>query len=84
MNAEIVYRLQRAFEQDAELAESCVKILEGVHIDRTAQMMPPGTILAPHEIYKDDLHYNHDLLSEQLRDMRERLENIRKEMNEKK
>lgn len=80
MNAEIVYRLQRTFEEDAELVESGVKILEGMHIDRAALMMPPGTILTPHKIDKNDPRYNPDSLSEQLREMKELLESISQEI----
>ncbi|WP_204356889.1 MULTISPECIES: Arc family DNA-binding protein [Aeromonas] len=84
MNAEIVYRLQRTFEEDAELVESSVKVLEGMHIDRAALMMPPGTILTPHEIDKHDPRYNPDGITEQLREMRDMLENITKEMKKQK
>lgn len=83
MNAEIVYRLQRTFEEDAELVESSVKVLEGMHIDRAALMMPPGTILTPHEIDRKDSRYNSDSLSEQLREMRELLESISQEIKTK-
>ncbi len=84
MNAEIVHRLQRTFEEDAELVESGVKLLDGIHIDRAALMMPPGTILTPHEIDKHDPRYNPDGITEQLREMRDMLENITKEMKKQK
>ncbi|WP_152608386.1 hypothetical protein [Aeromonas hydrophila] len=84
MNAELVYRLQRTFEKDAELAESGVKFLEGMHIDRTAQMMPPGTILTSHEFDKNDPRYNPGSFSEQMREMGRLLEDIRQEMTSKK
>lgn len=83
MNAEIVHRLQRTFEEDAELVESGVKLLDGMHIDRAALMMPPGTILTPHEIDRKDSRYNSDSLSEQLREMRELLESISQEIKTK-
>lgn len=84
MNAEIVYRLQRTFEEDAELAESGVKILEGMHIDRAAQMMQPGTILTPHEIDKSDPRYNPDSFGAQLREMRDLLESLSQEIKARK
>lgn len=84
MNAEIVYRLQRTFEEDAELAESGVKILEGMHIDRAVQMMPPGTILTPHEIDKNDPRYNPNSFGVQLREMRDLLESLSQEIKARK
>ncbi|MDM5083758.1 Arc family DNA-binding protein [Aeromonas rivipollensis] len=84
LNAEIVKRLQFTIDEEIDIADgSGFTVLEGLRIGRSASTLPTGTILTPHEIYKDDLRYSHDSLSEQLRDMRELLENIRKEMKEK-
>ena len=84
MNAEIVYRLRRTFDEDAERAESGVKIIEGLHIDQGARMLPPGTILTPREFSSHDPRYNPDAITEQLKEVRELLETITKEMKNKK
>ncbi|MEN3759309.1 Arc family DNA-binding protein [Aeromonas veronii] len=87
MNAEIVYRLQRTFDEDAELAESGVKLIEGVkvvgglNIDRSALALPPGTVLTAHEIDKDDPRYTAYVRREEIQEV---LDYIRQEMKSKK
>ncbi|HHQ4739204.1 TPA: Arc family DNA-binding protein [Aeromonas veronii] len=87
MNAEIVYRLQRTFDEDAELAESGVKIIEGVKvidglsIDRHALSLPPGTVLTAQKIDKNDPRYTNYVRSEELQEV---LDYIRQEMKNKK
>ena len=83
MNAEIVYRLRRTFDEDAERAESGVKIIEGLHIDQGARMLPPGTILTPREFSSHDPRYNPDAISDQLKDVSAFLESIAKEIKNK-
>lgn len=87
MNAEIVYRLQRTFDEDAELAESGVKLIEGVkvvgglNIDRSALALPPRTILTAREIDKDDPRYTDYVRREEIQEV---LDYIRQEMKSKK
>lgn len=87
MNAEIVHRLQRTFDEDAELAESGVKLIEGVkvvgglNIDRSALALPPGTVLTAREIDKDDPRYTAYVRREEIQEV---LDYIRQEMKSKK
>ncbi|MDX7805707.1 MULTISPECIES: Arc family DNA-binding protein [Aeromonas] len=81
MNAEIVYRLQRTFDEDAEIADSGVKIIEGMSINRSAFTLPPGTVLTPHEIDKDDPRYTPYVRREEIQEV---LDYIRQEMKNKK
>lgn len=86
MNAELVHRIQRTIDEDTELAESGVKIIEGLkvieglNLNRSALTLPPGTLITAREIDKDDPRYNPDSVSEQLREVRELLEDISKEI----
>lgn len=85
MNAEIVHRIQRTIDEDTEFAESGVrlenlKIIEGLNLNRSALTLPPGTVITTREIDKDDPRYNPDSVSEQLREVRELLEDISKEI----
>lgn len=81
MNAEIVYRLQRTFDEDAEIAASGVKIIEGMSINHSAFTLPPGTVLTPHEIDKDDPRYTPYVRREEIQEV---LDYIRQEMKNKK
>ncbi|QJT28372.1 Arc family DNA-binding protein [Aeromonas media] len=87
MNAEIVHRLQRTFDEDAELAESGVKLIEGVkviegfNLGRSAFSLPPGTVLTAHEIDKDDPRYTPYVRREEIQEV---LDYIRQEMKNKK
>lgn len=80
MNAEIVYRLQRTFDEDAELAESGVKVIDGLSIDRSALALPLGTVLTAREIDKDDPRYTTYVRREEIQDV---LDYIRQEMKNK-
>ena len=85
MNAEIVYRLQRTFDDDAAFAErDGVKYIKDMRIDRAAYTLPAGTVLTPQEIDENDPRYNPDAITEQLKEVRELLETITKEMKNKK
>lgn len=81
MNAEIVYRLQRTFDEDAEFADrDGIKYLSGLVIDRAAHTLPAGTVLTPREIDARDPRYNDDPITDYLKEMREMLEVITKEI----
>lgn len=80
MNAEIVYRLQRTFDEDAGLAESGVKIIDGLSIDRSALALPLGTVLTAREIDKDDPRYTTYVRREEIQEV---LDYIRQEMKNK-
>ncbi|WP_429046824.1 Arc family DNA-binding protein [Aeromonas veronii] len=80
MNAEIVYRLQRTFDEDAELAESGVKVIDGLSIDRSALALPLGTVLTAREIDKDDPRYTTYVRREEIQEV---LDYIRQEMKNK-
>ncbi|MNE25783.1 hypothetical protein D3C80_1191240 [compost metagenome] len=85
MNAEIVYRLQRTFDDDSAFAErDGVKYIKDMRIDRAAYTLPAGTVLTPQEIDENDPRYNPDAITEQLKEVRELLEIITKEMKNKK
>ncbi|MFB2927542.1 Arc family DNA-binding protein [Aeromonas hydrophila] len=81
MNAEIVYRLQRTFDEDAELAGSGVKVIDGLSIDRSALALPLGTVLTAREIDKDDPRYTTYVRREEIQEV---LDYIRQEMKNKK
>ncbi|MFM5266230.1 Arc family DNA-binding protein [Aeromonas caviae] len=87
MNAELVHRIQRTIDEDSELAESGVKIMEGVkviegfNLGRSAFSLPPGTVLTPHEIDKDDPRYTPYVRREEIQEV---LDYIRQEMKNKK
>ncbi|MBL0585087.1 Arc family DNA-binding protein [Aeromonas caviae] len=87
MNAELVHRIQRTIDEDTELAESGVKIIEGMKIieglnlGRSALSLPPGTVLTPHEIDKDDPRYTPYVRREEIQEV---LDYIRQEMKNKK
>ncbi|MGS3177884.1 Arc family DNA-binding protein [Aeromonas dhakensis] len=81
MNAEIVYRLQRTFDEDVELAGSGVKVIDGLSIDRSALALPLGTALTAREIDKNDPRYTPYVRSEELQEV---LDYIRREMKNKK
>lgn len=80
MNAEIVYRLQRTFDEDAELAGSGVKVIDGLSIDRSALALPLGTVLTAREIDKDDPRYTTYVRREEIQEV---LDYIRQEMKNK-
>ena len=74
MNAEIVYRLQRTFEEDAELAESGgEQIFKSTSIPH---LLSPDTVLVPQVIY------NSQILNDELREVRELLNSIRSVMTD--
>lgn len=76
MNAELVHRIQRTIDEDAELSASGVKYIEDLNISRTARSLPLGTVLTSQEIR--DPHY----LSDELREVRELLASIRSVMTD--
>ncbi|HHQ4795988.1 MULTISPECIES: Arc family DNA-binding protein [Aeromonas] len=81
MNAEIIYRLQRTFDEDVELAGSGVKVIDGLSIDRSELALPLGTVLTARKIDKDDSRYTPYVRSEELQEV---LDYIRREMKNKK
>ena len=84
MNAEIVYRLQRTFDDDAAFAErDGVKYIKDMRIYRAAYTLPAGTVLTPQEIDENDPRYNPDAISDQLKDVSAFLESIAKEIKNK-
>jgi len=81
MNAELVHRIQRTIDEDTALAESGVKIIEGMSINRSAFTLPPGTVLTPHEIDKDDPRYTSYVRREEIQEV---LDYVRQEMKNRK
>ncbi|MEH8122810.1 Arc family DNA-binding protein [Aeromonas veronii] len=81
MNAEIVYRLQRTFDEDTELAGSGVKVIDGLSIDRSALALPLGTVITAREIDIDDPRYTAYVRREEIQEV---LDYIRQEMKNKK
>lgn len=61
-----------------------MKYIKDMRIDRAAYTLPAGTVLTPQEIDENDPRYNPDAITEQLKEVRELLETITKEMKNKK
>lgn len=74
MNAEIVYRLQRTFEEDAELVES-----GGEQIFKSTSIPHP---LSPDAVLVPQVIYNSQILNDELREVRELLNSIRSVMTD--
>ncbi|WP_368169716.1 Arc family DNA-binding protein [Aeromonas sp. R4-3] len=77
LNAEIVKRLQFTIDEDIDSADGeRFKVLEGLDITPPDRTLPPGTVLITQKINKA----RYEPLSDQLREMRELLEVISKEI----
>lgn len=77
LNAEIVQRLQSTIDEGVEFADGRrVAYLEGMTTDQAARILPPGTVLIPQEAY------NPQVLSDEMREVRELLNSIRKVMTD--
>jgi len=80
VNSEIAHHLRAAMT-----ATGYLSVTGGGDVGNViAGTLPPGTILTPRGLDKDDPRYNSDSVGEQLREMRELLETITKEMKNKK
>ncbi|MFM4996018.1 Arc family DNA-binding protein [Aeromonas sanarellii] len=77
LNAEIVKRLQFTIDEDIDSADGeRFKVLEGLDISPFDRTLPPGTVLITQKINKA----RYEPLSDQLREVRELLEDISKEI----